>query len=65
MERLLEELRALRFEDEHGASFHASFSAGISSLPSDGTTLQELVRAADRRLYGAKAAGRSRVRSQD
>jgi diguanylate cyclase (GGDEF)-like protein len=36
-------------------------SLGVAALPRDATTADELVRAADRALYAAKAAGRDRV----
>jgi diguanylate cyclase (GGDEF)-like protein len=36
-------------------------SLGVASIPADAATGDELVRAADRALYGAKAAGRDRV----
>jgi PleD family two-component response regulator len=33
----------------------------VATAPEDGTTAAELLRAADARLYRAKAAGRNRV----
>ncbi len=59
--RVLTELRQMNFADEHGEPFGTSFSAGIALFPDDGYTLEELVRAADRRLYAAKEAGRNQV----
>jgi diguanylate cyclase (GGDEF)-like protein len=38
-----------------------TFSAGVASLPADGMTPEELLKAADRALYQAKSAGRNRV----
>jgi len=38
-----------------------SFSAGISYFPEDGDTFEELLKAADQRVYHAKAGGRGRV----
>lgn len=38
-----------------------SLSVGVATLPDDGDTLTELLNAADKRLYAAKAAGRNRV----
>ena len=59
--RLLGDFREQAFSNEHGESFQASFSAGIASLPDDGTSLEQLLRKADERLYQAKAQGRNRV----
>jgi diguanylate cyclase (GGDEF)-like protein len=42
-----------------GASL--TISAGVASVPADGTTVADLIRAADARLYRAKAAGKNRV----
>ena len=38
-----------------------SFSAGISYFPEDGTLLDDLLKAADERVYHAKAQGRGRI----
>jgi diguanylate cyclase (GGDEF)-like protein len=59
--RVLIELRQMSFADDHGEPFGTSFSAGVALFPDDGYTLEELIRAADRRLYAAKEAGRNRV----
>jgi diguanylate cyclase (GGDEF)-like protein len=45
--------------------FAATFSAGLSALPPDGSTVERLVRIADERLYRAKRAGRNCVISTD
>lgn len=63
--RTLEDLRALTFEGDDGRPFQVSFSAGVASFPGDGEDLQQLIAVADRRLYAAKRAGRSRVVGQD
>jgi diguanylate cyclase (GGDEF)-like protein len=58
---LLHELEHARIESDDGAPFTVSFSAGIAEFPRDGASMEALLRAVDRRLYAAKAAGRSRV----
>jgi diguanylate cyclase (GGDEF)-like protein len=59
--RVLDEFRKMPFHSERGEPFYVSFSAGISSFPVDGTTVDALIRAADRRLYRAKRDGRAHV----
>ena len=44
-----------------GAEYHITISAGISAYPYDGDTPDELLRAADARLYVAKENGRDQV----
>jgi diguanylate cyclase (GGDEF)-like protein len=60
--------RIRRAVEEHvavpGASAdHVTVSCGVASYPADGTEASRLVKAADGALYGAKRAGRNRVRS--
>jgi len=67
-QRLIEILNAFmaeEFIDGAGAPFSVAFSAGVTEYPADGTTLQDLYRAADAALYQAKAAGRARVFSSN
>ena len=52
-----EKLRRL-VEEQLGGT---TVSIGVASFPDDGTTASGLIRAADERLYRAKAAGRNRV----
>jgi diguanylate cyclase (GGDEF)-like protein len=59
--RALDEFRRLPFRSERGDRFFVTFSAGVSSFPSDGGTVDALVRAADERLYQAKRGGRGQV----
>jgi diguanylate cyclase (GGDEF)-like protein len=61
IEQVLGELLAIEFFGDNGRVFHASFSAGLAEYPKDGTTVEALLRAADARLYEAKAKGRGRV----
>lgn len=63
--RLQREVQTTTFVSDSGESFSLSFSAGLSTYPADGTGLDELIRAADRRLYLAKSAGRNQVRRSD
>lgn len=44
-----------------GRTYQATFSGGVAAFPTDGQTGDELLRAADRALYLAKASGRNRV----
>jgi len=62
-QRICDAVRALRFgPDEPDLS--VTVSIGVAGSP-DGATLEELLIAADRRLYQAKASGRDRVVSAD
>lgn len=59
-ERLRQQIAALAVHTEQGI-IRPTVSVGVASLGFDGTTLEALVRAADKRLYEAKQAGRNRV----
>jgi diguanylate cyclase (GGDEF)-like protein len=61
LQRLLEEFGQMEFAGDGGESFRSSFSVGVAGFPEDGDSLESLLRAADRRLYAAKDAGRNRV----
>jgi diguanylate cyclase (GGDEF)-like protein len=61
VEQVLRELQAIEFVGDNGQPFHASFSAGLAEYPKDGTSIEALLRAADARLYEAKALGKGRV----
>ncbi len=61
--RLLTEFRELRFAAEDGTLFGATFTAGVAGYPDDGTSLTNLIRRADERLYLGKRAGRNRITS--
>jgi len=61
LSRVLDEFRAVRFRSERGEPFFVTFSAGVATFPADGVTVDGLIRAADRRLYAAKAGGRGKV----
>src|SRR5690606_33863213 len=53
-ERLLSEFRAIPIETESGGRIHASFTAGVASVPEDGESLDLLMKTADQRLYRGK-----------
>jgi diguanylate cyclase (GGDEF)-like protein len=59
--RVLEELRQMVFNGDHGETFSVTFSAGVASFPSDGKNAEELFRQVDRNLYHAKEKGRNRI----
>ncbi|HLK46030.1 MAG TPA: diguanylate cyclase, partial [Acidimicrobiales bacterium] len=61
LSRVLDEFRAMSFHSERGVAFSVSFSAGVASFPRDGSSVEALIRAADRRLYEAKGGGRDHV----
>ena len=61
LNRVLEELKKVEFKGDQGESFYTAFSAGMVDFPEDGTTIHDLVLQADRRLYIAKANGRSQI----
>jgi diguanylate cyclase (GGDEF)-like protein len=61
-ERLRTTVAEHRFEHD-GNEFSVSISQGLAQCPEHGRTAEELIGAADRALYAAKAAGRNCVRS--
>jgi two-component system, cell cycle response regulator len=54
-------LRELRERSVQGIAEPITASAGVAEFPADAPDVPELVRAADRALYHAKASGRDRV----
>jgi diguanylate cyclase (GGDEF)-like protein len=47
----------------NGKNVSATISIGLAVFPADGRTAKELMAAADRALYGAKASGRNQVQA--
>ncbi len=62
LSRVTAEFAKITFDGGHGRSFNVTVSAGIATYPIDGKSLDELVAAADERLYAAKLAGRDRIK---
>jgi diguanylate cyclase (GGDEF)-like protein len=60
-ERLRGAVAAHEFHTSGGTPIRATVSVGMASYPADGQTADDLFRAADRALYGAKQGGRDRV----
>ncbi len=61
LRRMIEE----RVFQHHGQEFRVTISQGLAEWPRHGRTAQELIAAADRALYAAKAAGRNCVRAAE
>ncbi len=61
LSRTAAELSGMTFDSDTGEPFRITFSAGIAVTPGDGDSVEELLRAADARLYKAKANGRNRI----
>jgi diguanylate cyclase (GGDEF)-like protein len=61
LNRVLDELKKVEFKGDQGESFYTAFSAGMVDFPEDGNTIHDLVLTADKRLYMAKANGRSQI----
>lgn len=60
-ERVRRQLGAVQVRSERGDWVTVTVSIGVADRSANGNTLTELLHAADRALYGAKAAGRNRV----
>jgi len=61
VQAVLKQLSGIPFVVGQSSPFYVTFSAGVASAPGDGDSIEALLRAADRRLYEAKRAGRARV----
>ena len=60
-ERLRVAVASHEFRTSWGERVRTTVSVGVATCPDDGTSSDELFRAADRALYTAKQAGRNRV----
>jgi diguanylate cyclase (GGDEF)-like protein len=61
LSRALEEFCRVEFDSGSGMRFGATFTAGVAAAPEDGSSRDALLRAADRRLYVAKRAGKCQI----
>lgn len=52
------EFRKYRFLDEHSRTARIGISIGAANFPDDGSTIEELMKIADRRMYENKAANK-------
>lgn len=59
--RVTSEFSRVDLSGGDGDPLHVTVSAGIATFPLDGGTLDDLLVAADRRLYAAKREGRNRI----
>jgi diguanylate cyclase (GGDEF)-like protein len=62
LSRVTAEFAKVCFDGGQGRTFSVTVSGGIATYPIDGKSLDELVAAADQRLYAAKLAGRDRIK---
>lgn len=61
-ERIRQSVGAHSFlRDDAGMEVRATVSVGVSTFPTDGRSVESLIRAADDAMYGAKRAGKDRV----
>lgn len=60
-EKICKRVAAKRFKLNNYQESNVTISLGVSSFPEDGDTTQEIIEAADKRLYQSKHNGRNRV----
>jgi diguanylate cyclase (GGDEF)-like protein len=61
-ERVRERIAAHAFLASEGLNIHLTVSVGVATLPDVAESAEELLRAADRAMYGVKDAGKNAVR---
>ncbi len=67
LERILEEIQTIFSKPWFlkGADYYCTMSLGVVTFPSDGDTVQELIKKADIALYEAKKSGKNRIEFYD
>jgi diguanylate cyclase (GGDEF)-like protein len=60
-QRILEQLSQTRFLTGEGLSLSVTASLGLATFPQDGSSLHDLIRAADTMMYTAKESGRNQL----
>jgi diguanylate cyclase (GGDEF)-like protein len=60
-EQIRRETAAERLENDDGGVFSVTLSLGVAAFPTDATTIQGLIKAADEAVYAAKREGKNRV----
>lgn len=60
-DRIRREVESLAYAADNGQPVAVTVSIGVAQFPRDGTTAADLLQAADRAVYQAKAFGRNRV----
>lgn len=67
LQRILDEIQALFMRPWmlKGTDYYCTMSMGVVRFPSDGDTVEELIKKADLALYAAKCAGKNRVEFYD
>lgn len=67
LNRILNEIRTIFTKPWllKGADYYCTMSMGVVRFPTDGDTVEELIKKADIAMYGAKCSGKNRIESYD